>query len=89
MEDYKKKNLTERLAKLKEGVAIIKVGFVTEEASREKQYRIEDAVNATKSAIEEGVVKGGGMVIGIIISITIVNSAKFKIYYIVNSMVIY
>lgn len=59
--NYKKKNLNERLAKLKEGVAIIKVGDITEEASREKQYRIEDAVNATKSAIEEGVVKGGGM----------------------------
>ncbi len=58
---YKKENLKSRLAKLKEGVAIIKVGDVTEEASREKQYRIEDAVNATKSSIEEGVVKGGGM----------------------------
>jgi len=59
--NYKKTNLRERLAKLKGGVAVIKVGDVTEEASREKQYRIEDAVNATKSAIEEGVVKGGGM----------------------------
>jgi chaperonin GroEL len=58
---YAKSNLERRLAKLKGGVAIIKVGDVTEEASREKQYRIEDAVNATKSAIEEGVVIGGGM----------------------------
>ncbi len=58
---YAKSNLDKRLAKLQDGVAIIKVGDLTEEASREKQFRIEDAVNATKSAIEEGVVEGGGM----------------------------
>ena len=58
---YSIDNLTKRLAKVKGGVAVIRVGDVTEEASREKQYRIEDAVNATKSAIEEGVVTGGGM----------------------------
>ena len=58
---YKKTNLERRLAKLQGGVAVIKIGDVSEEASREKQYRIEDAINATKSAIEEGVVIGGGM----------------------------
>lgn len=58
---YKKETLVKRLAKLKGGVAVIRVGEYTEEASREKQYRIEDAVNSTKSAIEEGVVVGGGM----------------------------
>src|SRR3990167_2524495 len=58
---YKKETLAKRLAKLKGGVAVIRVGEYTEEASREKQYRIEDAVNSTKSAIEEGVIVGGGL----------------------------
>ena len=58
---YKKETLAKRLAKLKGGVSVIRVGEYTEEASREKQYRIEDAVNSTRSAIEEGVVIGGGM----------------------------
>ncbi len=58
---YKIDNLTHRLAKLKGGVAVIRVGDITEEASRERQFRIEDAINATKSGIEEGVVVGGGL----------------------------
>lgn len=58
---YKKGVLQKRLAKLTGGVAVIRVGEYSEEASREKQYRIEDAVNATRSAIEEGVVTGGGL----------------------------
>lgn len=58
---FKKSILEKRLAKLNGKVAVVRVGDVTDEASREKQYRIEDAINATKSAIEEGVVEGGGM----------------------------
>lgn len=58
---YRKTNLQKRLARLQGGVAVIKVGAATQEESKEKQYRIEDAVNATRSAIEEGVVQGGGM----------------------------
>lgn len=58
--DYDKKRLSERLAKLSSGVAIIKVGAATEVEVEEKKLRIEDALNATKAAVEEGVVMGGG-----------------------------
>ena len=58
--DYDKKNLKERLAKLTNGVALIKVGATTESELKEKKLRIEDALNATKAAIEEGIVAGGG-----------------------------
>ena len=58
--DYDKKRLNERLAKLASGVAIIKVGAATEAEMEEKKLRIEDALNATKAAVEEGVVMGGG-----------------------------
>jgi chaperonin GroEL len=58
--DYDKKNLKERLAKLTNGVAVIKVGATTESELKEKKLRIEDALNATKAAIEEGIVTGGG-----------------------------
>ena len=58
--DYDKKNLKERLAKLTNGVAVIKVGATTESELKEKKLRIEDALNATKAAIEEGIVAGGG-----------------------------
>lgn len=58
--DYDKKNLQERLAKLTNGVAIIKVGATTESELKERKLRIEDALNATKAAIEEGIVTGGG-----------------------------
>lgn len=58
--DYDKKNLRERLAKLTNGVAVIKVGATTESELKEKKLRIEDALNATKAAIEEGIVTGGG-----------------------------
>lgn len=53
--------LEKRIAKLKGRVAIIRVGDVTDDAAKEKMYRIEDAVKSTRSAIEEGVVEGGGM----------------------------
>ena len=57
---YEKEKLQERLAKLSSGVAIIKVGAVTETQMKEKKLRLEDAINATKAAIEEGIVPGGG-----------------------------
>ncbi|MEK7580495.1 MAG: TCP-1/cpn60 chaperonin family protein, partial [Patescibacteria group bacterium] len=53
--------LQERLAKLSGGVAVIKVGAATETAMKEKKFKVEDAVNATKAAVEEGVVVGGGV----------------------------
>ena len=59
--DFDKEKLQERLAKLAGGVAIIKVGAATEVELKEKKHRIEDAVGATKAAVEEGVVPGGGV----------------------------
>lgn len=58
--DYDKKNYAERLGKLSNGVAIIKVGGATESELKEKKLRIEDALNATKAAVSEGIVLGGG-----------------------------
>ncbi len=58
--DYDKEKLQERLAKLSGGVAVIKVGAQTEVAMREKKLRVEDALNATRAAVEEGIVAGGG-----------------------------
>ena len=60
--DYDKEKLQERLAKLSGGVAVIKVGAATETEMREKKLRIEDALNATRAAVEEGVVAGGGTI---------------------------
>nr|YP_009295232.1 60 kDa chaperonin [Dasya binghamiae]AOH77244.1 60 kDa chaperonin [Dasya binghamiae] len=57
---YEKEKLQERLAKLSSGVAVIKVGAATETEMKEKKLRLEDAINATKAAIEEGIVPGGG-----------------------------
>jgi chaperonin GroEL len=59
--DYDKEKLQERLAKLAGGVAIIKVGAATEIAMKEKKARVEDALNATRAAVEEGIVPGGGV----------------------------
>ena len=59
--DYDKEKLLERLAKLTGGVAEISVGAATEAEMKEKKLRVEDAVNATKAAVEEGVVAGGGV----------------------------
>lgn len=58
--DYDKKNLQERLAKLTNGIAVIKVGATTESELKERKLRIEDALNATKAALAEGIVTGGG-----------------------------
>ena len=60
--DYDKEQLQERLAKLAGGVAVIKVGAATETEMKEKKLRIEDALNATRAAVEEGVVAGGGTI---------------------------
>ena len=59
--DYDREKLQERLAKLVGGVAIIKVGAATETEMKEKKSRVEDAMHATKAAVEEGIVPGGGM----------------------------
>ena len=58
--DYDKKNLAKRIAKLSSGVAVLKVGAMTESQLKEKKLRIEDALNATKAAVAEGIVVGGG-----------------------------
>ena len=59
--DYDKEKLRERLAKLAGGVAVIKVGAATEAEMKEKKFRVEDALNATRAAVEEGIVAGGGV----------------------------
>jgi chaperonin GroEL len=59
--DYDREKLQERLAKLAGGVAVIKVGAATETAMKEKKARVEDSLNATRAAVEEGVVPGGGV----------------------------
>ena len=60
--DFDREKLQERLAKLAGGVAVIKVGAATETEMKEKKLRIEDALNATRAAVEEGVVAGGGTI---------------------------
>ena len=59
--DYDKEKLQERVAKLAGGVAVIKVGATTEIEMKEKKARVEDALHATRAAVEEGVVAGGGV----------------------------
>ena len=56
---YDKEKLQERLAKLSGGVAVVKVGAATETEMKDKKLRLEDAINATKAAVEEGIVPGG------------------------------
>jgi chaperonin GroEL len=63
--DFDKEKLQERLAKLSGGVAVIKVGAATETEMKEKKDRIEDALNATRAAVEEGVVPGGGLALAL------------------------
>src|SRR5690606_22636983 len=60
--DYDREKLQERLAKLAGGVAVIKVGASTEVEMKEKKARVEDALHATRAAVEEGIVPGGGVV---------------------------
>ena len=59
--DYDKEKLQERLAKLAGGVAVIRVGGATEVEVKEKKDRVDDALNATRAAVEEGIVPGGGV----------------------------
>jgi chaperonin GroEL len=59
--DYDREKLQERLAKLVGGVAVINVGAATESEMKEKKARVEDALNATRAAVEEGIVPGGGV----------------------------
>jgi chaperonin GroEL len=59
--DYDKEKLSERLAKLAGGVAVIKVGAATETELKDRKLRIEDALSATKAAVDEGIVPGGGV----------------------------
>lgn len=59
--DYDKEKLAERVAKLAGGIAVIKVGAASEVEMKEKKLRIEDALNATKAAVDEGIVAGGGV----------------------------
>jgi chaperonin GroEL len=61
--DYDREKLQERLGKLVGGVAVIKVGAATETELKEKKHRVEDALSATKAAVEEGIVAGGGTVL--------------------------
>ncbi|TYI74706.1 hypothetical protein E1A91_D07G221400v1, partial [Gossypium mustelinum] len=59
-QDYEKEKLNERIAKLSGGVSVVQVGTQTEIELKEKKVRVEDALNATKAAVEEGIVVGGG-----------------------------
>ena len=59
--DYDREKLQERLAKLAGGVAVINVGAATETEMKEKKARVEDALHATRAAVEEGIVPGGGV----------------------------
>ncbi len=74
--DYDKEKLQERLAKLAGGVAVINVGAATETEMKEKKARVEDALHATRAAVEEGIVAGGG--VALLRSIPILNSVKVE-----------
>jgi chaperonin GroEL len=73
--DYDREKLQERLAKLVGGVAVIRVGAATEIEMKEKKARVEDALNATRAAVEEGIVPGGG--VALLRSIPILDDIKF------------
>lgn len=74
--DYDREKLQERLAKIVGGVAVIKVGATTETEMKEKKARVEDALNATKAAVEEGIVPGGG--IALVRAIEALNTLKLQ-----------
>ena len=73
--DYDREKLQERLAKLSGGVAIIRVGAATETELKEKKHRVEDALSATRAAVEEGIVPGGG--VALINSVKVLDNLKF------------
>ena len=72
---YEKEKLQDRIAKLSGGIAVIKVGAVTETEMRDKKLRLEDAINATRAAVEEGIVPGGGSTL-VHLSENLINWAK-------------
>jgi chaperonin GroEL len=74
--DYDREKLQERLAKLSGGVAVIGVGAATETELKEKKHRVEDALSATRAAVEEGIVPGGG--VALINATSALDSLKFK-----------
>jgi chaperonin GroEL len=74
--DYDREKLQERLAKLVGGVAVIKVGAATETEMKEKKARVEDAMHATKAAVEEGIVAGGG--VALLRAVTVLDSLLKK-----------
>ena len=74
--DYDREKLQERLAKLVGGVAVIKVGAPTETAMKEKKARVEDALNATRAAVEEGIVAGGG--VALLRAATVIDGLKLE-----------
>ena len=75
--DYDKEKLQERLAKLAGGVAIIRVGAATEVELREKKHRVEDALSATRAAVEEGIVPGGG--VALVNAVSALDDVKLEI----------
>jgi chaperonin GroEL len=74
--DWDKEKLNERLAKLSGGVAVVKVGAATEVEMKERKHRIEDAISATKAAVEEGVIPGGGATLTQLASVLADNLSK-------------
>ncbi len=74
--DFDREKLQERLAKLAGGVAVIKVGAATEVELKEKKHRVEDALSATKAAVEEGIVPGGGVVL--VNAVSAIDSSKLE-----------
>ncbi|MEO6954810.1 MAG: chaperonin GroEL [Polyangia bacterium] len=74
--DYDREKLQERLAKLVGGVAVVKVGAATESEMKEKKARVEDALHATRAAVEEGIVPGGG--VALLRSISVLDALKFE-----------
>ena len=71
---YQREQLQDRIAKLSGGVAVIKVGAVTETEMKDKKLRLEDAINATRAAVEEGIVPGGGTMVFVIMLVAVVKS---------------
>ncbi|MCK4667935.1 chaperonin GroEL, partial [Candidatus Dependentiae bacterium] len=86
--DYDKEKLQERLAKLAGGVAVIKVGAATETEMKEKKARVEDALSATRAAVEEGVIPGGGITFLKAISVLNKDARKIKEEYFESDFVI-
>jgi chaperonin GroEL len=76
--DYDREKLQERLAKLVGGVAVIRVGAATEIEMKEKKARVEDALNATRAAVEEGIVPGGG--VALLRCVPVLNETKFEVH---------